>query len=279
MRPLSRFAFICLVFLPVAATACGASSSPPAAATRGGRAPASQRQATPIAAGTCLDGTSSSASAYAIQMRGMLADAVAGWVPPPSAHPAGAASALPQLHFVLRSVTSTSFSTDDSTLDASIAGVAGLAPQPSPLNNPSFASEINHWTTAKTTWQQDAAAASRGAAALAVQVRQFHIVRGTWSGIYSCIAAAAAQLAPADGPSTRLAVISDLENNRPVAGLNLAGDAVLLVTICPAQVATTCPQRFAAARSFLLRHGASAVTAIRADAVTAATFDHFWGQG
>jgi hypothetical protein len=212
-------------------------------------------------------------------MRAILADAVAGWAPPPAANPTSTMKAQPGLRVVLRSITTTPYSTDDSSLDNTIPAVPGLAAQPVPSDNPSFSSQIHAWTQQRTSWEQAAAAAARAAAALAGQVRRFPIARNTWSGIYSCIAAVATQLAPAHGPGTRIAVLSDMQNNRPVTGLALDGDAVLMVTICPANVSTTCPQRFAAARSLLLQHGASSVTIIRADAVTAGTFDAFWGAG
>ena len=212
-------------------------------------------------------------------MRGILADAVAGWVPPPEPDLTRATKAQPSLRFVLRSVTTTSYSTDSASLDATIPGVPGLPMQPTPANNPSFSPQIHAWTGQMASWKQAAATARKDVTALADQVRQFQIARNTFSGIYSCIAAAATQLAPAYGPDTRIAVMSDMENNRPVTGLALNGDAVLMVTICPANVALSCPQRFAAVRSFLLQHGASSVTAVRADAVVPATFDSFWGAG
>jgi hypothetical protein len=61
-----------------------------------------------------------------------------------------------------------------------------------------------------------------------------------------------------------------------VVGLKLASAKVLLVTACSADVSTTCPQRFTAARSFLLDHGASDVEEISADALTAAELVKFW---
>ena len=71
-------------------------------------------------------------------------------------------------------------------------------------------------------------------------------------------------------------MISDMLNNRPAGEFNLGGDAVLLVAICPAPASAGCAQRFAAARKYLLRHGAGLVTVVRADAVTPGTLDDFW---
>jgi hypothetical protein len=51
---------------------------------------------------------------------------------------------------------------------------------------------------------------------------------------------------------------------------------VLMVTICPADLSTSCPQRLAAASAYLMRHGASSVQIVSADAVTPQTFDDFW---
>jgi hypothetical protein len=104
-------------------------------------------------------------------------------------------------------------------------------------------------------------------------------VRGTWSAIYACIGALAAQLAPAHGPGTRLIVFSDMENNEPATGLSLDGDAVMIVGSCPPQVSTTCPQRFADAQAYLIQHGASSVGLIRSDAVTPAAIDQFLEGG
>ena len=56
----------------------------------------------------------------------------------------------------------------------------------------------------------------------------------------------------------------------------LDGDAVLIVGICPAQSWAGCAQRFAAARTYLLRHGASSVAIVRADAITPGALDSFW---
>jgi hypothetical protein len=126
------------------------------------------------------------------------------------------------------------------------------------------------------TWLRAATSASAAAARVADEVRTFRIARNTYSGIYSCIAAAATELGTDADAHARLVVESDMINNRPVAGLRLSGDAVLLVTICPAEVANSCPRRFAAARAYLLRHGAASVEIVRADAVTPASFEAFW---
>jgi hypothetical protein len=67
-----------------------------------------------------------------------------------------------------------------------------------------------------------------------------------------------------------------MENNEPVTGFGLNGAAVLVVGICPADVAASCSQRFATARQFLIQHGASLVQVVWADAITAQTFETFW---
>lgn len=254
--------------------ACGGTAPLPPA--RGADANHVVQAAGSRAASVCLDGTSSSAWPYAVRMRGLVADAIAGWASQQTAGPTMAMPAHPSLDFVLRSVTTVSYSTDVPSLEGTIPAVSALAAQPRADTDPSFAPDIHVWTRAKTTWKQSAAMASAAALQLSGRVRQFPIVRHTWSAIYSCIAAAAAQLAPAHGSSTRLAVFSDMINNRQVTGLRLDGDAVLIVGICPAQASAGCTQRFAAARTYLLRHGASSVAIVRADAVTPAALDSFW---
>jgi hypothetical protein len=227
-------------------------------------------------AGNCLDGTSSSAPYYAIRAQAALADAVAAWASRPPADPITGIPAQLGLHFVLRSVETASYSTDGLSVDATIPSVSTLAPQPSPTADPSFDADIHAWTQALPAWQQTASSAAAAAAQLSAKIRQYPVARNTWSAIYSCVAATERQLGPPHGADTRLAVISDMENNEPVVGLSLAGAAVLMVTICPANVSTSCPQRFAAAGTYLMRHGASSVQIVSADAVTPQTFDDFW---
>jgi len=231
----------------MAIAACGLSNSsapaPAPAVHRAGRPLESASLPQQVETGNCIDGTSSSAYAYAVHMRDILADAIAGWARQPAQLAGAARPPIPGLRFVLRAVTTNSYSTDGAALDVSIPGAPGLAQQPSPNNNPSFATDIQRWTVKMMSWKQASAAANSAAAALAARVRRYQVARGTWSAIYSCIGAAAAQLAPAHGPRTRLTLMSDLENNRPVTGLDLRGDAVLMVTICPAHASATCPQR------------------------------------
>jgi hypothetical protein len=176
----------------------------------------------------------------------------------------------------MRSVTTNSYTTDGSSLDETIPAVPALAAQPRPESDPNFDRDIHAWPEKIGAWKKAATAASAVDARIVGQVRRFQVARHTWSGIYSCIAAAAAQLSSVAGLQARIAVESDMMNNRPVAGLHLSGDALLLVTICPAKVATSCPRRFAAARRYLLRHGAASVVIVRSDAVTPATFEAFW---
>lgn len=228
-----------------------------------------------IAAGDCLDGTSSSAPSYAIRMRALVASAIADWAPRPSAYPIKAMPAQSGLHLVMRSVSTSSYTTDELVLDKMIPFVPALTAEPDPATDRNYDQDVHAWTQKKTTWGKAATAASNAAAHLADQVRQFQILRYTYSAIYSCIAAAAAQL-DISGAHARLAVESDMINNRPVVGLRLSGDAVLIVGICPAAHATSCPRRFAAARTYLRRHGAASVQIVRADAVTPGTFKAFW---
>jgi hypothetical protein len=260
-----------------AISACGTQTPPiPSAGVSSVRQASSTNGAPTRQVGNCLDGTSSSASYYAPQIQAILADAVTAWASPPPTDPGAGVPAQLGLHFVLRSVTTTSYSTDGSSVDATIPPVRALPPQPSPSADQSFDADIHTWTLAQSSWKQTAVSANTQASQLAGQVRMYQVARNTWSAIYSCMSATARQLGPAQGAGTRLAVISDMQNNEPVVGFSLAGAAVLMVTICPANVSTSCPQRFAAARAYLIRHGASSVLTVSADAVTPQTFDDFW---
>lgn len=262
--------------MAVAISACGTQTTPTAITSAGAGQPSSGQVVATRQVGNCLDGTSSSASHYAPRIQAVLAEAVAAWAARPSANPSGGVPAQFGLHFVLRSVTTSSYSTDGLSVDDTIPPVKALAPQPSPTADPSFDADIHTWTRALPGWKQTASSAAAAAAQLSAKVRQYPVARNTWSAIYSCVSAAVQQLGPAQGANTRLAVISDMQNNEPVVGLNLAGAEVLMVTICPANVSTGCPQRFATARSYLMRHGASSVQIVSVDAVTPGTFDDFW---
>jgi hypothetical protein len=261
----------------IAISACGTQTTPGAnaSAATARHAPSSNAVLT-REAGNCLDGTSSSAPYYAARVQAVLADAVAAWASRPPANPSTGVPAQLGLHFVLRSVTTTSYSTDGPSVDATIPSVSTLAPQPSPTADPSFDADVHSWTQALPAWKQSASSAAAAAAQLSAKIRQYPVARKTWSAIYSCVAATERQLGPPKGTDTRLAVISDMENNEPVVGLSLGGAAVLAVAICPANVSTSCPQRFAAARAYLMRHGASSVQIVSVDAVTPETFDDFW---
>ena len=253
---------------PGSASAPAASTSPDANAGTAASAPTRQ-------AGTCEDGTSSLASYYAPRIQAMLAQAATTWAASPPADSGDGVAAQPGLHFVLRSVTTTSWSTDYPTVDYTIPPVGALAPQPSPTD-PSFDTDVHAWTGAQSAWKQSAAQATAAAATLAQEIRQFPVARNTYSAIYGCIAAADSQLGSPPGADTRLTVISDMQNNQKVVGLHLAGAAVLVVGICPNDVSAGCPQRFAAARQFLINNGASTVQIVSADAVTPQTFLSFW---
>lgn len=261
--------------LAVTVSACGSHAAPvpsaaasPAAGTSAAAAPTRQ-------VGTCEDGTSSSASYYAPRIQAILAQAVAAWAPRPPADSGNGVAAQPGLHFVLRSVTTTSVSTDYPSIDYTVPAVGALVPQPSPTDS-SFDTAVHTWTDQQSGWQQGADLAAADAATLAGQVRRYQVARNTWSAIYDCVASLVDQLGAASGSGTRIAVISDMENNEPVVSFSLNGAAVLLVGICPASVSASCTERFAAARQFLTEHGASSVQVVWADAVTAQTFDSFW---
>jgi len=275
---------VAVVAIPVlaAVSACGslgtsAAQNPPvSAASTSPAAGANTAASLPITqAAACSDGTGSLAGYYAPRIQAMIAQAAAAWVVSPPADSGSGVPAQPGLHFVLRSVTTTSWSTDYPTVDYTIPPVAALAPQPSPTDT-SFDADVHTWTGEQSAWQQSAAQATGAAATLARDIHNFQVARNTNSAIYSCIAAADSQLGSPAGPATRLAVISDMQNNEPVVGLHLAGATVLVVGICPNNVSAACPQRFAAARQFLIKNGASSVQIVSADAVTPQTFLSFW---
>lgn len=231
-----------------------------------------------VQAAACDDGTGSLAATYATQFQAQLAAAVAGWAAEPPANPAGGVAAQPGLHLVVRSVTSTSYSTDpvdNPSVNATIPAVPAIAPQPSPTD-PSYNDDDRAWLDGKPGWQRQASAAATQAGKVAAEVRGYHVVRGTNSAIWSCLSGAASELGQVPGRSMRLVEMSDFQNNEPVVGLSLAGAKVLLVTVCPTNVSTSCPERFAAASSFVLKHGASEVTEISADALTPQALVSFW---
>ncbi len=270
--------------LAVAASGCGvagALTADPAATAGATTSPGgvpgtvSSAPGSAVQAAACIDGTGSLAATYATRFQAQLAVAAAGWAAAPPANPAAGAAAQPGLHLVVRSVTSASNSTDDPSLNDTVPAVPALAPQPSPTD-PGYNGDDRAWLGAKPAWQREAAAAAAQGRQVAAEVRGYRVVRGTNSAIWSCLSGAMAELGQVPGASVRLVEMSDFLNNEPVVGLRLASARVLLVTVCSADVSTTCPQRFATARSFALRHGASQVAEISADALTPQVLASFW---
>jgi hypothetical protein len=270
--------------LAVGVTGCGvvgALTGAPASTTGGvapavGSAAAASATAGPTdQVGTCDDGTSSSAAYYATRFKAQVAAAVTDWAAAPPMNPSGGVPGQPGLHLVFRSVTTTSISTDNSSVNDTIPAVAAIAPEPLPTGT-DYNEKLRSWLAAKPGWKQQASAAVAKARAVAGEVRAYQVVRRTNSGIYSCLSGAAAELGQVPGKDIRLTLTSDLENNEPIVGLSLGGARVQLVTVCPTDESTSCPQRFAAARSLLLKHGASRVEEISADALTPQTLVSFW---
>lgn len=254
------------------ATASGVTAAPGSAATASGPAEPT------VQAAACIDGTGSLAASYAIQFQAQLAAAAGGWAAAPPANPTGGVAGQPGLHLVVRSVTTTSYSTDpvdNPSVNGTVPAVSAIAAQPSPTD-PSYNDDDRTWLDGKPAWQQRASAAAAQARKVAADVRGYQVVRGTNSAIWSCLSGAASELGPVPGGSMRLIEMSDFQNNEPAVGLSLASARVLLVTVCPTDVSTTCPQRFATARAFLLKHGASDVQEISADALTAQAVASFW---
>jgi hypothetical protein len=175
-------------------------------------------------------------------------------------------------------VTTYSYSTDPNvnpSVDGTVAPVAALKPEPSPSDS-SYNSDDRDWLDSEPGWKREASAAAVQAAKVAARVRAYHVVRGASSAVWSCLSATASQLGPVAGKSMRLVEMTDALNNEPSVGLTLASAKVLLVTVCSADVSTTCPARFAAAHALLLKHGASEVEEISADALTEAELVNFW---
>jgi hypothetical protein len=231
-----------------------------------------------VPAGACEDGTSSSAASYATRFQGQLAAAVADWAPTSPSGPsalAGGVPGQPGLHFVLRPVTTTSNSTGVPSIDTTIPALSPLSAEPA-ASDPNYNHDLRAWLAAKPGWQRQAGQAAAQGRALAARVRRYQVPRNTWSAVYSCLSGTVAQLAAPSGGVVRLVELSDWENNEPAVGLRLAGARVLMVEICPADAADGCPQRFAAAHAFLLRHGADEVEQIAADAVTPQALVSFW---
>jgi hypothetical protein len=226
-------------------------------------------------AGNCVDGTGSSAPSYATKFKAQLATAVSDWAAAPPANPAGGVPGQPGLHLVLRSVTTASVSTDNSSVDGTIPAVAAIAAEPAPTD-PQYNDDLRAWLGAKPGWRRQAATAVAQARKVGGAVRAYQVVRKTNSGVYSCLSGAASELGQVPGNVMRLVVMSDLENNEAIVGLSLRSARVLLVTVCPTDESTGCPARFAAARSLLLNHGASQVEEISADALTPQTLVRFW---
>lgn len=271
--------------LVVALAACGAvgalagATSTPAgggaAATAGTKA-GTAAVALPVdQAGVCIDGTSSSAAHYATDFKAQVAAAVSGWVAAPPASPSAGVPGQPGLHLVLRSVTTQSYSTDDKSVHETIPAVPAIAPQPTPTRS-DYNDALRSWLDGKPAWERKANAAVAQARKVAGEVRGYRVARHTYSGIWSCLSGAASELGDVQGGRMRLVVLSDMENNEAIVGLSLARAHVLLVTVCPSHASTGCPRRFAKARSLLLKHGASSVREISADAVTPQDLASFW---
>lgn len=224
-----------------------------------------------LSAGFCLDGTLSSSADYAPRLLGVMADALAGWTPPAPAQLLAGAPSAPGLVFAARSVTTTSNSTDGTIAPVHIAPVVGFSRQPDPKVG-DFRVLIRQWVAARNSYTAARDNAQSKARAASATVRALPIVRRTSSGIYNCLGALSEQLG-----HTRPALIvaSDMQDNRPLVTLRLQGARVLMVTICPASSADSCPTRFRYATTTLKRHGASSVRQLRADAVTSAALVEF----
>jgi hypothetical protein len=225
--------------------------------------------------GTCVDGTSSSASFYAGRFQSQVAAAVVGWATRPPATLGAGAPGAPGLHIVVRSVTTTSNSTDYPSVNDEIPAVTMLAPVPA-ATDPNYSTDLRTWLAAKPGWLHVANAAISRSSAVAAEVRHYPVARNTHSAVFSCLSGAATELAPAPQADLRLVELSDFENNEPAVGLALSHAHVLLVTICPANAAAGCPQRFASFSATLRKAGAVVAPPISADALTVQDLISFW---
>lgn len=250
------------------ATPVGGTEAAPVGSAAGAAEPTVQ-------AGICVDGTGSLAAYYATRFKEQVAAAVSGWAAVPPANPSGGVPGQPGLHLVLRSVTTSSYSDDGTSVSDTIPPVPAIAPEPGP-GDANYNDDLRAWLAAKPGWQRQATAAVTKARAVAGEVRSYPVARNTYSAIYSCLSGAARELGQVPGASMRLVIMSDFQNNEPVVSLSLSAARVLLVTVCSSYDSTSCPQRFAYARSFVLKHGASQVEEVSADAMTPQTLLSFW---
>jgi hypothetical protein len=257
-----------LLLAPILAACGGASTTSQGDSPR---PPALRPEVGSKSAGFCLDGTLSSDASYAPRLRKVVADAVAHWQPAASTQLLKGAPGVPGLVFAARSVTTTSNSTDGALTPVTIDSVAALDPQPDPKAS-GFGDAIHRWVPQRDAYTTGRAASAHQAAAAGAAVLRMPIVRHTQSGIYNCLGALSEELGPSQ---PALIVASDMQNNRPIVTLNLHHARVLMVTICPASTADTCPTRFGDAATTLEHHGATSVRQIRADAVSASTLVDF----
>jgi hypothetical protein len=181
-----------IVMSTLAVTGCGAlgvfgTSSSGTGAAAGGQAPASVVAAGAghtDQAGACIDGTGSSASFYARRFQSQVAAAVAGWATKPLATLGEGAPGTPGLHIVVRSVTTTSNSTDYPSVNDTIPAVATLTPAPA-ATDPNYPADLRAWLDAKPAWQHAASAALAKSQAVADEVRRYSVARNTYSAVFS----------------------------------------------------------------------------------------------
>jgi len=214
----------------------------------------------------CLDGTTSSAPAFA---QGIRADLVAAlnelaqgtW----GATPTAQVPARPGLQLWLQTVTTHSFADDGQPeVYITIPGVPAL-PAPPAYTDPNFAADELTWAKAEASWAKAVAAARAAGAKAANQLRSVTLDQGgdQFSAIWACMAALA-DTGP-QGPDVKMLLASDGINNEPPVTASYAGAPVMFVVNCAWGSELGCPSRAAAWVTGLRRQGSGPVTVVRAD--------------
>jgi hypothetical protein len=185
--------------------------------------------------GVCIDPSSSTVADFADSVRGILADTVANWGPPPPA--ATVTTALdprPGLELQLRTVATNSYGTQNPHTTVSIQAVPGLAARPD-VQDPGFSQEDPVWGKSRDEVVAGAQVAGQEARHGAEAIRVHPLDTSQSSEIAGCVSALAQTLP--EGPR-RLLLASDLEQNEPpqVSG-DLADTRVLVIQPCAGDAA------------------------------------------
>lgn len=215
----------------------------------------------PLVRAGCVDTTGSSSRTFWTSVLGSVADGLAGWAGPANGD---TLPARPELHLVLRTVSTTSSATEGQVvLDRTVPAVPGLVAVP-PVTDPDYTAKRHTWDEAASRRAQAWRVARDRTADLADEVRHLPVPQGTSSAISGCLAAAAQSTAADSGRALLLA--SDLIENEPPTTADYGGSPVLLVVSCPAADPAACPGRIADWSARLKDQKAGQVQPVRSDA-------------